>query len=114
MSFWIGVLLFVLSLHFLLKNLFFFKGEAGKAAVLINWRLNILIIGMLIFYAVTLERLGFIVSVFILISMLFAVSKTMKWYMVVGGAMLIAFASHILFSVLLRIRLPLGVLSFLR
>jgi putative tricarboxylic transport membrane protein len=114
MGFWTGILLFVLSLHLFLKNLLFSKGEEGKGTALVNWKLNVLIIGMLIFYAVILERLGFLLGVFTLISVLFAASKTMKWYIIVGSALLIAVASHILFSVLLRIGLPLGVLSFLR
>lgn len=114
MGFWTGLLLFLLSLHLFLKNFFSSKDEEGKGAALVNWKLNILIIGMLIFYAGILERLGFLLGVFILISVLFAVSKTMKWYVIVGSALLIAVASHILFSVLLRIGLPLGVLSFLR
>jgi len=109
-----GVTLFILSGYLFLKNLFFPKDKAAKGASLINWKQNLMILGMLIFYVVTLERLGFIIAIFLLISVLFAVSKTMKWYVIVGVSLSIAFASFSIFSVILGIQLPLGVLNFLR
>lgn len=115
MGFLTGAILFLLSLHLFLKNLFFSKNETGMGtAFLINWKLNLLIIGMLIFYAATLEKIGFVLDTFLLISILFAVSKIMKWYVIMGSAMAIAIASYILFSILLGIGLPLGALNFLR
>ena len=109
-----GALLFGISLHLLLKNWFLAIDEGGRKVAFPNLKLNLLVMGAMFFYALTLERLGFVISVFILLSVLLAVSKTLKWHVIVGTSMLVTFAGYILFSMLLGIGLPLGVLSFLR
>ncbi len=114
MGFYTGVTLFILSFYLFIKNMFFPRDKAVKGAALINWKQNLLIIGMLFFYVLTLERLGFIIAIFLLISVLFAVSKTMKWYVIIVVSLSIAFASFSIFSVMLGIQLPFGMLSFLR
>jgi len=114
MGFYTGVILFILSCYLFLKNLFSPKDKAANNVILVNWKQNLLILGVLIFYVLTLERLGFIIAMFLLISVLFAVSKTMKWYVIVVVSLSIAFASFSIFSIMLGIQLPLGMLSFLR
>jgi hypothetical protein len=114
MSFGTGGVLFLLSLHLFLKNLFSSKGETVEGEVLKNKKVNIWILCSLIFYALFLERLGYVLDLFIVLSLMFAISKNMKWYVIIGSSVLISLGSYILFSVLLGIGLPTGVLNFLK
>lgn len=114
MGFGTGGVLFLLSLHLFLKNLFSSKREAIEKAVFRNWKVNAGVLCLLIFYALFLEKLGFVLDVFIVLSLLFAISKNMKWYVIIGSSVLISLGSYILFSVLLGIGLPTGVLNFLK
>jgi hypothetical protein len=114
MGFGTGGVLFLLSLHLFLKNLFSSKGEAVEGEVLKNKKVNIWILCSLIFYALFLERLGYVLDLFIVLSLMFAISKNMKWYVIIGSSVLISLGSYILFSVLLGIGLPTGVLNFLK
>ena len=114
MGFITGGLIFLLSLHLFLKNLFFSKEEAVERVILRNWKVNAVVLSLLFFYVLFLEKLGFVLSAFIVISLLFAISKHMKWYVAVGSSILISIVSHILFSGFLGIGLPIGLLKFLR
>lgn len=114
MGFGTGGILFLLSLHLFLRNLFApTEGTVGKA-VLRNKKVTTFILCTLIFYALFLEKIGFILDLFILLILLFSISKTMKWYTIIGSSIVIAFGSFILFSKILGIGLPLGILNFLR
>jgi len=114
MCFGTGGILFLLSLHLFLKNLFFSKGEAIEGEAFKNKKVNLWILGSLIFYTLFLERLGYVLDLFIVLLLLFAISKTMKWYVIVGSSILIAVGSYVLFSTFLGIGLPTGVLNFLK
>jgi hypothetical protein len=114
MGFWTGGLIFLFSLHLFLKNLLAPKEEILERPVLRNKKVTIWILCSLIFYAFFLEKLGYILDLFIVLSSLFAISKTMKWYTILGSSLFISFCSFILFSVLLGIALPVGILKFLK
>ncbi len=114
MGFGTGGILFLLSLHLFLKNLFFPNRETLEGPILKNKKINVSILSALIFYALFLERLGYILDLFLVLLFLFAISKTMKWYAIIGTSILISLGSYLLFSTFLNIGLPLGVLKVLR
>jgi|MudIll2142460700_1097286.scaffolds.fasta_scaffold572524_2 hypothetical protein len=114
MSFGIGGLLFLLSAYLFLKNLFLAKREGVGSAIFRNKKVNIFVLGSLIFYALFLEILGFLVDSFLVLSLLFAVSRSLKWYSIIVISFLISVVSYILFSKILNVGLPAGVLYFLR
>ena len=114
MCFGTGGFLFLLSAYLFLKNLFFAKSEVVERAILKNKKVNIFVLGSLIFYALFFEKLGFLVDSFIVLSLLFAVSRSLKWYSIIVISFLISVVSYILFSRILNVGLPVGVLSFLK
>lgn len=114
MCFWTGGLLFLLSAYLFLKNLFFVKIEVVERSILKNKKVNIFVLGSLIFYALFFEKLGFLLDSFIVLSLLFSISRTLKWYSIIAISFLIAVGSYILFSKILNIGLPIGVLYLLK
>jgi putative tricarboxylic transport membrane protein len=63
-------------------------------------------------YAIFLDILGFLISTFLLFFVLLGFIEPQKWTVVVGGSLLISFASYALFELLLQVGLPRGFLGF--
>lgn len=112
MGFGTGGILFLLSLHLFLKSLFSRNEGGAKDPYPKNMKITSLILSALIFYALFLERLGFILDSFLVFSFLFAISRTMKWYVSIACSLSLALGSYVLFAVFLGIGLPRGVLNF--
>jgi putative tricarboxylic transport membrane protein len=69
-----------------------------------------LVIAAVVFYAVAVDRLGFFITAFVLLSVLFlAFNVTRRW--IVPLAVLVTFTIHYGFYTLLRVPLPWGVLG---
>ncbi|MBI4588206.1 MAG: tripartite tricarboxylate transporter TctB family protein [Candidatus Rokubacteria bacterium] len=114
MSFGTGGILFLLSFHLFLKSLFSRTEGGAKDAYPKNIKTTSLILSALMFYALFLEKLGFILDSFLVFSFLFAISRTMKWYASIACSLSLALGSYVLFSVFLGIGLPRGMLNFFR
>jgi putative tricarboxylic transport membrane protein len=109
--FWSGLLMACLSLTVLIASL---QGAVEERQRLFgtNWpKLFLLLVG-LVLYGLLLERLGFIVTTFVLLIFLLRISAETRWpaiLVVAGGA---ALSSFILFDLWLKIRLPKGIFGF--
>jgi putative tricarboxylic transport membrane protein len=73
-------------------------------------RLSITVAAMLGF-ALVLEKLGFLLSTFIVMLLLLRVIEPQKWSRVIAVALVTALVSYFLFARLLNIPLPAGVLE---
>ena len=60
-------------------------------------------------FSYVLEIIGFLVSVFILIFLMFLVSEPKKWRLYFFAALIIANLSFVLFYKLLKVQLPTGI-----
>lgn len=109
--FWSGLILAVLSLVLFTDSLREGAAEAQESKGT-NWVKISLVLASLVLYAVFLEKLGFVVTTFVLLSFLLGLSEDKKWPRVVGIASAAALGSFAVFELWLRIRLPKGIFGF--
>jgi hypothetical protein len=77
-----------------------------------RWKSLPIILAVLFGYSLFLDTLGFLVSTFILLLMLFRFVGPQKWVVAVGGSALASIASYVVFELWLRTQLPRGILGF--
>lgn len=75
------------------------------------WRI-IAVIGVNILYIVMLERVGYLLCTFFLLCFLFQIYEKGKWASAVGGAAVTSFLTYVIFSRLLQLNLPKGLIPF--
>ena len=109
--FWSGLILVLLSLVALAESL---RGGADASAEIstINWRKVALVLLALLLYAFFLERLGFVLTTFLLLSFLLAFIEDTHWGRSLGVAGAAALGSFAIFELWLKIRLPHGIFGF--
>jgi hypothetical protein len=69
-------------------------------------------LGALVFYALFLERLGFLLDTFLFLLFLFKMARPKIWVLPVVLSALIVTVAHFLFSVLLQSQFPKGMWGF--
>jgi len=74
-----------------------------------RWKSLLVILGVLFGYALFLDFLGFLVSTFLLLVMLFRFVEPQRWIVAIGGSALASIASYIVFEVWLKTQLPKGI-----
>jgi putative tricarboxylic transport membrane protein len=72
----------------------------------------LIILGVLFIYSLILEFLGFMLSTFILLFMLFRLVERQKWVVAVGGSAIASIVSYAVFQVWLKTQLPRGIFGF--
>jgi hypothetical protein len=110
--FWSSVGLGALSVALIMKSAFR-KGETTPLRDMwkgLKWRYAVLVIGLLVFYGLVLDKVGFVLSTFLLMSGLFAIGKIRFWVAIISG-MATTIASLVLFRYLLEVQLPGGILG---
>ena len=83
----------------------FFASSAGKKRV---W----LTVSALLFFNLSLETLGFLLTSFIFLALLIRVLSSQKWVVVLGGSFLFSFSLYVLFDLLFKLPLPRSGLGF--
>jgi putative tricarboxylic transport membrane protein len=111
MIFGVAVVLGLLALVQFLKSLLIHEHSARETEKIHPWRI-IAIIGANILYIVMLEPVGYLLCTFLLLCFLFQVYEKGKWALAVGGAAVTSFLTYVIFSRLLQLNLPKGVLPF--
>ena len=77
-----------------------------------NWVKIALVLLSLVSYAFFLERLGFVLTTFVLLSFLLGWIELTNWPRSLGVASAAALGSFAIFELWLKIRLPKGILGF--
>jgi putative tricarboxylic transport membrane protein len=77
-----------------------------------RWKSLLIILAALFAYSLLLEFLGFLVSTFILLLMLFRLVQPRRWVVAVGGSASASILSYVVFEVWLKTQLPRGILGF--
>jgi putative tricarboxylic transport membrane protein len=112
MIFGTAVVLGVLALLQFLKALVS-RAQADRAPEEIHrWRI-VAVIGANILYIVLLEPVGFLLCTFLLLSFLFQVYEKGEWAWAIGGAAATSLLTYAIFSRLLQLNLPKGLIPFL-
>jgi putative tricarboxylic transport membrane protein len=109
--FWSGLIMAFLSLAVLTVSL---RGVVEERQTLIetNWLKLFLILLGLVVYGLSLERLGFVVTTFVLLIFLLRIGGETRWLPVFAVASVAALSTFALFDLWLRIRLPKGIFGF--
>ena len=109
--FWSGLILVLLSLMVLVDSIRSAEHMVGDMEK-INWAKIALILLSLLLYAFFLERLGFVLTTFVLLSFLLGWIEGTNWARSLGVASAAALACFAIFELWLKIRLPKGIFGF--
>ena len=107
-----GILLGILSLaDLILRNARGLKGEeiGFKGA---RWSRLFLIIIILFAFTILLPILGYLITTFLVMLLLYKVIEPQKWWVALLGAFLSTILTYLLFGVALKTLFPEGILSF--
>jgi putative tricarboxylic transport membrane protein len=115
LPFLLGSLLIVVSLPILIGSLRLFRKTVPESRAAEIWAgvefKNVLIIIIsLVAYALLLEKLGFILTAFLFLFVLFATFDFQRWLFALGVSSVTIFITYLLFNVVLRVELPSGLL----
>ncbi len=77
-----------------------------------RWPTVLLVMTSLVFYAVLLRTLGFLLDTFVLTAFLLRVMEPLSWRKVLAGASGATLGSYAIFELWLEAQLPAGVLGF--
>ena len=109
--FWSGLILVVLSFMVLAEGLRSTEEMAHETGDM-NWVKIVLVLLSLMLYAFFLERLGFVVTTFVLLSFLLGWIERTNWVRSFSIASTAALGSFAIFELWLKIRLPKGIFGF--
>ena len=109
-----ALILGIMSLSVLLKG---FRNRSEKEISLpdsepLNWRNVFFVLAGMIIYSFIFDKIGFILSTFLLIVFFLRVIAPQRWAVTILIAFFCALGSYLLFDVLLSAELPKGILGF--
>ena len=109
--FWSGLILAVLSLIAFAESRRS-EEEATRPTGALNWRKIVLVLFALVLYGFFLERLGFMLTTFLLLSFFLGLIEGVYWRKSLAVAAGAAFGAFAIFELWLKIRLPHGIFGF--
>jgi putative tricarboxylic transport membrane protein len=114
LPFWAGVALGILSIAVVTTGTLK-KNEAGGISQLwkgLAWRKATAVMLCLFLYTVLMDRIGYLLATSGLLSFLFCLTKRERIWMKIGGALVTAVLSYLVFGVWLEVQLPKGIFGF--
>lgn len=109
--FWCGVILCGLSALTFFKARFSKEKESEKMWEGIKWHKPLLILMISFVYVLFFARLGFLLSTFILMLIIFKFIEPQKWSKVLVSSFLSAFLGWLIFDFFLKVQFPRGLLE---
>ena len=109
--FWSGLILVLLSLVALAESARGSEKEIPETGEM-KWVKITLVLLSLLLYAFFLERLGFVITTFVLLSFLLGLIEGTNWARAFGVASAAVLGSFAIFELWLKIRLPKGIFGF--
>ncbi len=109
LTFWAAAILGTLSLVLFLMA--FLKKEAATRAPIFKgtgWKRVLFVLAVLVIYAVLMPVLGYLISTFLLMSLLFWVLEKKRFGVVLLSAFLTTFVTYLVFSKWLNCQFPEG------
>jgi len=89
------------------------EGERWKSILKgLQWEKPLITMVSLVVYALLLNTLGFILATFLLVGFLLRAIIPQRWSVVLTGAILTPLAAYVVFKILLKTELPVGLLRF--
>jgi len=111
MIFGAACVLGLLALRQFIKSLYS-KGREVEGSEAIHWKRIASVILANIIYIFLLQPVGYLLSTFLLMGFLFQVHEKGRWFSAVWGAGLTSFSSYLIFSRILQLNLPRGLIPF--
>jgi len=87
-------------------------GPKGSWYIKERWKKLALILVILLGFALFLEKLGFILSTFLLLFFLFRFVEAYRWAVAIGGSLVVSLVSYGVFDKWLKMQLPKGPWGF--
>jgi putative tricarboxylic transport membrane protein len=109
--FYLALGLAVTSFALVVRSVLSWAAEKGSAPGFIDARALgkvAWVVSGLILYAYVFEKIGFLLSTFLVMVFLFRAVAAFDWRLTLGGAIASAFLSYLLFKVWLQVQLPAG------
>jgi putative tricarboxylic transport membrane protein len=108
-----AALLVLFSLGTIAEALFTSKREEALPAIISrrSWAVFTVLV-VLFLYALFMPRLGFVVATFLALACLFRLSEGQTWKRAIGASLFTTLLTYLLFSRLLGVGLPQGLLEF--
>lgn len=113
LPFWTAILLCILTIaHFRQLIVPHRKSDIPEMLkVGEHWKRLVGLITTLTIYAIVLSTLGYLLSTFFLMTILFSLYGRRKWWVVTGASVLVVAVTYIIFNFWLTIQLPKGLLG---
>lgn len=111
----VGFVLTVLSLIILMRAIIGKEGENRGLSELwanLNWPKMFYAIGVLAIYPIILEMVGFLLTTFLVLTLLCIGIESKKWRLGISLSFVSSLCSYLLFDRILQVQLPRGFLGF--
>lgn len=109
--FCIGLVMGILSIIALIISLLERKVQIDNSEKIRWWNILIIVI-LLIAYALSLDKIGFLINTFLLITILLKVVEPQSWRTSILGGLITAVLTNLVFNVFLKAQIPRGILGF--
>ncbi len=101
----VGIILFILSLALIYQN-WNVRVERKEVPVRV-----VLALAALFAYSLVFERLGFVLSTFLLVGFLFRLGQARRWWVLIGMSALVTGIAYFIFGHVLSVFFPEGILG---
>lgn len=107
--FYSGIFIGIMSISVFVTS--FAKSDESQSGIFanINWMKIILTLSYIFIFAISLERLGFLITTFLLIGLLLRTIESKNIFIVIFVALAASLATYGVFELWLHIRLPKGI-----
>lgn len=114
LPFWTGALISFIGLIQLVKIIIRKDRNGSRAAIRLpeDWKRPACLILTLALYGMLLSYLGYIVTTFFAMLVLFCIYDRKRWRLASAGSLLVTIITYVVFHELLRVQLPAGLLRF--
>jgi putative tricarboxylic transport membrane protein len=114
MPFLFGVALSLCSLPILIRSLGIIFGRTKQNEKIvwsgIEFKKLIIVVITLVIYSIFLETVGFLLTAFLILLILFKITESQKWLSVIVLSVITVISVYMLFVVILKVELPQGLL----
>ena len=77
----------------------------------IHWQRGAVVVGGLVFYAFTVEFLGYLVATFLLMVVMFSLYDRRRWKMAIVSSLAVIAVTYVVFCLWLNVQFPAGILE---
>ena len=114
LPFYTGVLISLLSLLNLgrLTRLKRVNEDPAAISPALNYKRAVYVVLILLFYSILLEKLGYLITTFLAMLLLFSIYERKRWWIAATGSIVVTVITYVVFYVLLKVQLPEGVWGF--